>query len=889
MARGVVDTMEKLTPMLQQYYSIKSKYQDCLLMFRLGDFYELFEDDAVVASRVLEITLTGRDAGLDTRIPMCGVPYHAVDSYIATLVKHGYKVAICDQVEDPKTAKGVVKREVTRVVTPGTVIEGQMLDAKVNNYLTVVAWHQKTMGLAAVDVSTGEFRVTQLSGDNLAKSLIGELERLSPAECLIEPSLHADSHFREELPPEWKTRLTPYDARAFQKEAAYRSLLRQLGVTSLTGFNLEDKPAAIKAAGAAITYLSETQMRSLTHISNLVYYAVDGYMIVDASTRRNLELTETIRQHSYQGSLLWVLDRTLTPMGGRLLRHWLERPLIDRDQIVKRQDAVQAIARDTMLRASLQETLQEISDLERLCSRVVYGSANPRDLASLSASLGKLPALKGILGTTQHPVLTAIGSRLDLLEDIHSLLGKAIVDDPPISVREGGIIRPGYSKELDELRELSKGGKEWIARLEQTEREKTGIKSLKVGFNKVFGYYLEVTKANLDLVPTNYIRKQTLANAERFITEELKEKEAQVLGAEDKAVELEYQLFVGIRDQVANAASRLLQTAAAVAELDVYCSLAQVAVERNYVRPTLTDPGKIVIRGGRHPVVEAMQTSTRFVPNDVRLDKDSCQVVILTGPNMAGKSTYLRMVACIVLMAQIGSFVPADEAEIGLVDRIFTRVGASDDLGTGQSTFMVEMNEVMLALSQGSERSLIIIDELGRGTSTYDGVAIARAVAEYIHDYVGALTIFSTHYHELADLELTHSRIRNYRMDVMEKGKDVIFLYKVVRGKADKSYGIHVAKLAGLPESVLQRARTILEELETTENFKQMTLDQLLGSAEVSAGLVGSEPQQGESQSPLDEGAQRILAELAELDCDRLTPIEALNLLATWKSLIRRG
>lgn len=880
--------MAKLTPMMQQYYSIKSKYQDCLLLFRLGDFYELFEDDAVTASKILEITLTGRDVGRDQRIPMCGVPYHAVDSYIATLVKHGYKVAICDQVEDPKTAKGVVKREVTRVITPGTIIEGQMLDAKANNYLVVASWHQKTIGLAAVDVSTGEFRVTELSGDDLAKSFHSELERLSPAECLIEPSLHDNSQVIDQLPPEWQARLAPYDGRAFQKTAAYQALLRQFQVSSLAGFNLEDKPAAVKAAGAAVLYLSETQMRSLNHISKIVYYAVDNYMVLDASTRRNLELTETIRQHSFQGSLLWVLDKTLTPMGGRLLRQWLERPLIDLYQIAKRQDAVEAIYADTMLRARLQENLESISDLERLCSRIVYGTANARDLVALRASLDKLPDIKNILIATKHPVLTNIAGRLDLMEDINTLLAKAIVDDPPISVREGGIIRAGYNEELDELRLLTRGGKEWIAKLEQIEKDRTGIKSLKIGYNKVFGYYIEVTKANLHLVPDNYIRKQTLANAERYITEELKEKEAQVLGAEDKAVELEYQLFVDVREQVANAAARLMQTAAAVAEIDVYCSLAQVAVERSYVRPKLRTSGKIVIRGGRHPVVEAMQTSTRFVPNDVLLDRESCQIIILTGPNMAGKSTYLRMVACIVLMAQIGSFVPADEAEIGLVDRIFTRVGASDDLGTGQSTFMVEMNEIMLALSQGSQNSLIIIDELGRGTSTYDGMAIARAVAEYIHDSLGALTIFSTHYHELADLELTHPRIRNYRMEVMEKGKDVIFLYKVVRGKADKSYGIHVAKLAGLPESILQRARTILEELETTEHFKQLSFEQLLGHNEIAAGATDEPVPETAASSLQNECAQRILTELKELDCNRITPIEALNLLAAWKSLLER-
>lgn len=873
--------VERLTPMLQQYFEIKSQYQDCLLLFRLGDFYELFDEDAKVASKVLEITLTGRDAGTGSRIPMCGVPYHAADSYIATLVKQGFKVAVCEQVEDPKKAKGVVKREVVRVITPGTVIDGELLQTKTNNYLTVLSWHQKVVGLASVDISTGEFRVTELTGPNLSTSLVAELDRLSPAECLVEPALMEQDSIISSVKERLGWRLVAYNGRAFQRDSAYKALVQQLQVASLSGFNLEDKPAAVKAAGAAVAYLAETQMRSLSHITTVQYYSVDGFMVIDSATRRNLELTQTLRQGSFEGSLLWVLDDTQTAMGGRLLRQWLERPLIDIDQIRRRQDAVLALYNDTMLRAGLRESLSQISDLERLCSRVVYGTANARDLVSLRTSLGKLPELVSQLETgSTGETLSLITAQIDLLSDLYDLLNRSLVDDPPISVREGGLIREGYNKDLDELRQLSRDGKQWITDLEQKERERTGIKSLKVGFNKVFGYYIEVTRANLSLVPKDYHRKQTLANAERYITEELKQKEAQVLGAQDKAVELEYELFVQVRQTAAAAAPRILQTAHAIAQLDVLCSLAQVAVDRDYVRPELGPSGQIIIEGGRHPVVEAMLKDTRFVPNDVRLDRNSSQVIILTGPNMAGKSTYLRMVACITLLAQIGSFVPAESARIGLVDRIFTRVGASDDLGTGQSTFMVEMNEIMLALSQGTARSLVIIDELGRGTSTYDGMALARAVAEYIHDQLGALTIFSTHYHELADLELTHSRIRNYRMEVLERGSDVIFLYKVMRGRADKSYGIHVAKLAGLPKKVLNRARQILQELETTQAFKQATLDSLMAQEET---VVSSEPEQ-----PLPEGAKRVLDELGDIDINRLTPLEALNLISSWKALLDR-
>ena len=572
-------------------------------------------------------------------------------------------------------------------------------------------------------------------------------------------------------------------------------------------------------------------MRSLSHISSVQYYLPDGFMAIDSSTRRNLELTETLRQGSFHGSLLWVLDDTQTAMGGRRLRQWVEMPLIDIEAIKSRQELVQALYEDTMLRATLRESLSQISDIERLCSKAVYGSANARELVLLRHSLQQLPAIYQVLKDSSSSPLRQVADQLDLLTDLTTLLEAALVDEPPISVREGGLIRPGYHAELDKLRELSIDGRRWVARLEQSERERTGIKSLKVGFNKVFGYYIEVTKANLDLVPENYHRKQTLANSERYITQELKEWESQILGAQERSVELEYELFVEVREKVSQAATRLLGTASVIAALDALCSLAQVAVDRNYVRPVLSPPGRIEIVGGRHPVVEAMLTGTRFVPNDVLLDRSHTQIMILTGPNMAGKSTYLRMVACIALLAQIGSFVPAESANIGLVDRIFTRVGASDDLGTGQSTFMVEMNEVMLALSQGTSRSLVIIDELGRGTSTYDGMALARAIAEYIHDHLGALTIFSTHYHELADLELSHHRVKNYRLEVLERGSDVIFLYKVARGRADKSYGIHVAKLAGLPRDVIHRAQAILEELETTQSFKQMDLGLLAEEA----------------------------------------------------------
>ncbi|NLA58098.1 MAG: DNA mismatch repair protein MutS [Firmicutes bacterium] len=900
--------MEDLTPMLRQYYSIKQQHQDALLLFRLGDFYEMFGADAEIGSRVLDIALTSREMGKGKELPMCGVPYHAVEGYLAALVRAGYKVAICEQVEDPKTAKGVVKREVIRIVTPGTVIEPQLLEDKANNYLTAVCRHQKHYGLAVVDVSTGYFAVTEIKGPGLEDKLWNELERLAPAECLLDPSLDAEVHWKAEASRRLDCTLSPYEERGWQYAYASEVLMRHLGVKSLSSFGLDDAAAAVRAGGALLSYLQDTQKRVLSHISTVHVYSVESYMLMETATRRNLELTQTLRDGEYRGSLLWLLDETVTAMGGRLLRQWVLQPRLDKGEITERLDAVEELVKDTPLRTRLREQLAGIYDLERLVGRITYGSANPRDLVALGKSLEQIPDINRTLAAVTAPRLRAITQCLDPLPDLAELLKKSLVDSPPATVREGGLIRPGYCEELDQLRAAARDGKEWIAALEAAEREKTGIKSLKVGFNKVFGYYIEVTKANLANVPNHYQRKQTLANAERYITPELKEKENLILGAEERAIQLEYELFLEIRDQVNRAASRLLRLAEALSQLDVLAALGEVAVRRRYCRPEVREDKIIDIKAGRHPVVEAMLPQGQFVPNDVYLDDETAQLLILTGPNMAGKSTYLRMVALITLMAQMGSFVPADKAQIGLVDRIFTRVGAADDLGTGQSTFMVEMSEVNIALSQATPHSLIIIDELGRGTSTYDGMALAQAIAEYIHDVTRARTIFSTHYHELAKLALTRPRIKNLRMEVWEDGKEVVFLYKVAEGAADRSYGIHVARLAGLPKSVLERAKLVLKDLEPEQPYQQLRLDgfflaepsqqaqepgpgkataakgplRALSNVELVGGCAARE------DAPNDSPEFEILREIESAELAHMTPFEALNRLVEWQARLRK-
>lgn len=885
--------MSKVTPMLRQYYQMKEEHPGCILLFRLGDFYEMFGDDAKLASRLLQITLTSREVGSGQRIPMCGVPHHSVEGYIAELVRQGHKVAICEQVEDPKKAKGVVRREVVRVVTPGTVLEADLLEAKENNYLAAICRHgqkvrsherlielpQTAFGLALCDLSTGEFTCTEVSGEEALSKLKDELGRLSPAEILLDPSFFdPDARLELEVVNGAGARLAEaYPGAGLSVEAARRRLLEHFQTESLEGFGCEHLPAAIRAAAAIVEYLKETQKSKLAQVARLTTYSVGGLMLLDPATRRNLELTRTLRTDERRGTLLWVLDKTLTAMGGRLLRRWVEAPLIEAGAINARLSAVRELVEDPDLRHAVRDGLERVYDIERLVGRIAHGSANGRDLVALKESLLPLPWLKErLLPVVASARLRELIEKLDPCSEIASAIERTLVDEPPASVTEGGLIRPGYSREVDELSQAKREGKEWIAQLELRERERTQIKSLKVGFTKVFGYYIEVTRANLHLVPPDYERKQTLAHAERFVTPELKEKEALILGAEERVVDLEYQLFVALRSRVAQETDRLQQLARILAELDVYASLAEVAVERGYVCPVVDEGDRIEIEEGRHPVVEAMQPGSSFVPNDLRLD-EATQIVILTGPNMAGKSTYLRQAALIVLMAQVGSFVPAARAHIGVVDRIFTRVGASDDLATGQSTFMVEMNEVANILNHASARSLVVLDEVGRGTSTFDGLSIAWAVTEYLHNHerVRPKTLFATHYHELTELEELLPRVKNYSVAVRQEGGEILFLRRIIRGGADQSYGIEVARLAGLPRAVIERAREILAQLELGEEKRRAFLEPAAGFDRPSR-----KAKEGASQLPLFVEVDPLIAALEQVEIDRLTPLDALNLLA---------
>ena len=860
------------TPMMAQYFAVKEQYPDAIVFFRLGDFYEMFGEDAEKASRILDIVLTSREAGSMGRIPMCGVPYHSAESYIATLVAHGFKVAICEQLEDPKQAKGLVERGVIRVVTPGTVIEQAFLNERANNYLVAVTRGRSGYGLAVCDASTGDFQVTEFSGDTALEDLLTELARLTPAECLLGPGIASDEALASAIARYCRT-ASPYDERAFQYEAAYRRLTEHFGVHSLDGFGCEGLPLAIQAAGAVLQYLQETQKTAATQIAAMSTYSTAAYMTLDAATRRTLELTRTWRDGNVRGSLLWVLDATQTAMGARLLRRWIEQPLLDKDAIQARLDAVEALVVRHDVRTALRDLLRGVADIERLLGRVAYKTATARDLVALRLSLERIPRIRALLeesGLVDGPPGDA--AAMEDLSDVAADIAATLVDDPPATVKEGGLIRPGYSAEVDQLRDAGRRGKQWIAELEEAERQRTGIKSLKVGFNKVFGYYIEVTRPNLHLVPPDYERKQTLANAERFVTPALKEQEALILNAEDRVVELEYELFVQLRDRVAARTGQIQSAARQLAQLDVLAALAHVAVERRWVKPEIDEKLRIAIKGGRHPVVEALIPDGSFVPNDTLLDENQ-RLIILTGPNMAGKSTYLRQVALIVLLAQIGSFVPAERAQIGLVDRIFTRIGAADDLGTGQSTFMVEMNEAANILHHATERSLIVIDELGRGTSTYDGMALAQAIAEYIHDKIGARTLISTHYHELTRLPERLPRARNYRTEVAEHRGRIRFLYTVVPGGADRSYGLNVARMAGIPAEVLQRARKLLQELEQGRpRVAQLDLFSALFEAAAEADFA--------AQLVEDE----IISHLRRLDIPRLTPLEALNLLAEWQA-----
>lgn len=860
--------MPPVTPMMQQYFEIKKNYPQCILFYRLGDFYEMFYDDAKIASQELELVLTGRDCGQEERAPMCGVPFHSCEGYIAKLVNRGYKVAICEQTEDPATAKGIVKRDVVRIITPGTVIEGSMLEEGRNNYLCVVcADHDVTrVGLCFVDTSTGEMHVTELSGQDLMPRVQNELGRFAPREVLLDGTMMVQTAVTEFLQNRLSVNPEQAEAVCCEYAAAADKVLEHFGKASLDELALQESEYAVCALGCALHYLYMTQMTGVERMTQLDVYSDAQFMRLDLTARRNLELLETMRNKEKRGSLLGVLDKTRTAMGKRLIRNWIEQPLLSPAQITRRQNAVAEIVHDAVLREDLRELLGDIYDLERIMTRVVYGSANAKEVASLGQTIERLSPIKGRLVGVQCALLKEIQETIDPLPDLLGLITEAIAENPPFSVREGGMIRAGYNAELDELRLIMDDSKSILARIETEEKEKTGIKTLKIGYNRVFGYYIEVSRSFTGEVPEHYIRKQTLANAERYITQELKELEARVLGAKDRAVALEYQLFCEVREAIAGELDRIQATAEAIAKLDVLASFAQVAVYHNYVCPVIDLNGVIDIKNGRHPVVEALQ-SAPFVPNDVLLDNHHNRVAMITGPNMAGKSTYMRQAALIVLMAQIGSFVPADSATVGIVDSIFTRVGASDDLASGQSTFMVEMSEVASILQNATANSLIVFDEIGRGTSTFDGMSIARAVLEHVADprKLGAKTLFATHYHELTVMEDEFDGIRNYNVAVKKHGDDITFLRRIVRGPTDDSYGIEVAKLAGVPDSVVVRAKAILKDLDNGT----MPAVTRRGDAEREDGQM----------SLLSAVDNALIRRLKDMDVNVLTPIEAMQAL----------
>ena len=809
--------MAEFSPMMQKYLETKEQYKDCILFYRLGDFYEMFFDDAITASRELELTLTGKDCGQEERAPMCGIPHHAAETYIARLIAKGYKVAICEQLQDPKEAKGIVDRGVIRVVTPGTVIESNMLEERKNNFIMAVYKSGIYFGISVCDISTGEFYSAEIKDNNNFPTLLDEIARFSPSEIITNTMMFDCTEEMQKIKERFSIYITKFNEKYFNND--YKDLELKYDFVDNSGRKIEDlkdKNFAVCSINALIEYLNQTQMTSLNHINKISIYNISKYMSLDISARRNLEITEKMRDKSKKGTLLWVLDKTSTSMGGRQLRRWLNDPLIDVNEINKRLNSVKELKEDMILRGDIIDNLKKVYDIERLAGKMAYGNANARDMITLKNSVSKLPYIKKVLENTKSPLLQELYTNLDELIDIYELIEKSIVEDPPMTIKDGGIIKLGYDEEIDKLKTATTEGKNWILKLEAEEREKTGIKALKVGFNKVFGYYIEVTKSYLDQVPERFIRKQTLTNAERYITEELKNLENQILGAEEKVVNLEYNAFTEIRNEISKNITRLQKSANIVSTLDVLSSFAQVAEDMNYCMPNVNSNGIINIKEGRHPVIEKMLGAGSFVENDTYLDKGENRLSIITGPNMAGKSTYMRQVALITLMAQVGSFVPATEADIGVVDKIFTRVGASDDLSLGQSTFMVEMMEVATILKEATANSLIILDEIGRGTSTYDGLSIAWAVAEFIADKekCGAKTLFATHYHELTELEEKLDGIKNYSIAVKEKGEDIIFLRKIVRGGTDESYGIHVARLAGVPKAVTQKANEILKSLE---------------------------------------------------------------------------
>lgn len=880
--------MAELTPMMSQYMETKEQYKDCILFYRLGDFYEMFFDDALTASKELEITLTGKNCGLEERAPMCGVPYHAAESYINKLVVKGYKVAICEQVEDPKLAKGIVKREVIRVVTPGTNINAQALDETRNNYLMCIVYIGDNIGLSIADVSTGDYYVTEIE---TGRTLIDEINKFAPSEIICNEAFFMSGIDISDLVSKMNIATSSLEAWYFDDELCKRTLLEHFSSKSIAGLGLADYPTGLIAAGALLQYLIETQKNSLSHITRLSPYSTGRYMVIDSSSRRNLELVETMREKQKRGSLLWVLDKTKTAMGARRLRNMVELPLIEKEAITKRQDAIAILKEHPIDREDLRECLNPIYDFERIMSKIACKSVNPRDFLALRNSLEMLPHIKRLLSEYDTGLLHEINENMDDLSDIYELIRDAIDEDTPITVREGSIIKDGFHEEVDRLRHAKTDGKNWLMEFEMQEKEKTGIKNLRVKYNKVFGYTIEVTNSYANLVPQEYIRKQTLANMERYTTPKLKELEDVILGAEDKLYLLEYELFCEIREKIAGQIVRIQNTAKAVAELDVFCSLALVAEQNHYIRPSINEKGLIDVKAGRHPVVEKMISNDMFVSNDILLDNSGNRVSIITGPNMAGKSTYMRQCALIVLMAQIGSFVPAASANIGIVDRIFTRVGASDDLASGQSTFMVEMTEVANILRNATSNSLLILDEIGRGTSTFDGLSIAWAVVEHISNtrLLGAKTLFATHYHELTELEGTINGVNNYCIAVKEQGDDIVFLRKIIKGGADKSYGIQVAKLAGVPDSVIARAKELVEELSDADiSQRAKDIASAFGQQNSRKKTRKLDEVDLEQMSLFDVVKDDdILEELKNIDLSNITPIEALNTLYSLQNKIK--
>ncbi len=869
--------MAEYSPLMQQYFSIKEEHKDSILFFRVGDFYEMFFDDAILASRELEITLTGKECGQEERAPMCGVPYHAVDTYVSRLIEKGYKVAICEQLEDPKTTKGMVKRDVIRIVTPGTVIESNMLDEKKNNYIMSIFKKGIYFGIAICDISTGDFFATQIAENNNFSTLLDEIAKYSPAEIVVNSFLYSSLEEINAIRKRFNSYIDNSPDENFVPNneellSSYNIECENKPLDSLEGFEL-----AAGAITSLLQYLTSTQKIKLEHINHINIYNLQKYMSLDITARRNLELLERQYDKGKKGTLLWVLDKTSTSMGGRLIRRWISEPLMDRVNINSRLEAVQDLKDNTILREELQKALKKVYDIERLVGKISYGNSNGREMNSLKASLEQIPEIKELLKQSQAPLIIALNNNLDDCHDLAKLINDAIVDEPPITIKDGGIIKEGYNSLVDEYKKASTEGKTWLLELEQREKEKTGIKNLKIGFNKVFGYYLEVTKSNLGYVPDYYIRKQTLTNGERYITEELNELESKILTAEEKLVGLEYELFLQIRDELARNIQRLQKTASVIATLDVIASLATVADDMNYVKPIVNNEGEIDIKEGRHPVIEKMIDSGSFVANDTYLNGEADRLSIITGPNMAGKSTYMRQVALITLMAQIGSFVPASYAKIGIVDKIFTRVGASDDLSMGQSTFMVEMMEVANILREATKNSLIILDEIGRGTSTYDGLSIAWAVVEHItnKEKCGAKTLFATHYHELTELENTVEGVKNYSIAVKEKGEDIIFLRKIVKGATDGSYGIHVAKLAGVPKVVTTKANEILRSLERKNILTNKKAEK-------------QDKKQVEGQFDMyNYKLAEIAHEVDKINLNELTPIDALNTLVRIKEKMK--